>query len=63
MVLEVKNMPANIGDLGDMGLIFELGRFPGVRNGILSSILTWRSPRTEEPGGLQHTGLQIVGHD
>ena len=28
-----------------------------------SSILTWRSPRTEEPGGLQSTGSQRVGHD
>ena len=26
-----------------------------------SSILTWRIPRTEEPGGLQSTGLQRVG--
>ena len=28
-----------------------------------SSILAWRIPWTEEPGGLQSTGLQIVGHD
>ena len=28
-----------------------------------SSILTWRVPWTEEPGGLQSTGLQRVGHD
>ena len=28
-----------------------------------SSILTWRIPWTEEPGGLQSTGLQRVGHD
>ena len=27
-----------------------------------SSILTWRIPRTEEPGGLQSTGSQRVGH-
>ena len=27
-----------------------------------SSTLVWRMPRTEEPGGLQSTGLQIVGH-
>ena len=25
-----------------------------------SSILAWRSPRTEEPGGLQSMGLQRV---
>ena len=28
-----------------------------------SSILTWRFPWTEEPGGLQSMGLQRVGHD
>ena len=28
-----------------------------------SSILAWRTPWTEEPGGLQSVGLQGVGHD
>ena len=28
-----------------------------------SSILAWRIPWTEEPGGLQSTELQGVGHD
>ena len=28
-----------------------------------SSILAWRIPRTEEPGGLQSLGSQRVGHD
>ena len=28
-----------------------------------SSILAWRTPWTEEPGRLQPTGLQRVGHD
>ena len=28
-----------------------------------SSILAWGNPWTEEPGGLQSTGLQRVGHD
>ena len=28
-----------------------------------SSILAWRIPCTKEPGGLQCTGLQRVGHD
>ena len=27
------------------------------------SILAWRTPWTEEPGGLQSTGSQRVGHD
>ena len=28
-----------------------------------SSILAWRIPRTEQPGGLQSTGLQTVGYN
>ena len=28
-----------------------------------SSILAWEIPWTEEPGGLQSTGSQRVGHD
>ena len=28
-----------------------------------SSVLAWRIPWTEEPGGLQSIGLQKVGHD
>ena len=28
-----------------------------------SSIFAWRIPWTEEPGGLQSTGLQRVRHD
>ena len=27
-----------------------------------SSILAWRIPCTEEPGGIQYMGLQRVGH-
>ena len=28
-----------------------------------SSVVAWRTPRTEEPGGLQSMGLQRVGHN
>ena len=28
-----------------------------------SSILAWKTPWTEEPGGLQSMGSQRVGHD
>ena len=28
-----------------------------------SSILAWKIPRREEPGGLQSMGSQRVGHD
>ena len=30
---------------------------------IHSSILAWRIPQTEEPGGLQSMALQRVGHN
>ena len=48
---------------GDTGSIPELGRSPGRRHEIHSSILAWRLPWTEEPGGIQSTGLQTVKHD
>ena len=28
-----------------------------------SSVLAWRIPRTEEPGGLQSNGLQRITHN
>ena len=42
-----------------------LGREDTLEKGMAtpSSILAWRIPRTEEPGGLQSTGSQRVGHD
>ena len=30
---------------------------------IRSSILVWKMPQTEKPGGLQTMGLQRVGHN
>ena len=53
----VKNLPANTGDEGDLDLI------PGGGHGNPLHILAWEIPWTEEPGGLQSTGLQRVGHD
>ena len=47
----------------------EAGLIPGLEDpleeGVAthSSILGWRIPWTEEPGGLQSMGLQRVGHD
>ena len=37
--------------------------FMGVEMATHSSILAWRIPWTEEPGGLQSPGSQRVGHD
>ena len=62
MVLVVKNPPANAGNIRDMSSIPESGRFPGGGHVTHSSILAWRIPWTEEPGGLQSTGSQRVRH-
>ena len=59
----VKNPPASIGDVRDA--IRPLGREDPLEEGTAahSSILTWRIPWTEEPGGLQSMGSQRVRHD
>ena len=54
---------ASVCSAGDLGPIPGLGRSPGEGDGNHSSILAWRIPWTEEPGWLQSTGLQRVGHD
>ena len=63
MALEVKNLPANERDIGDVGSIPGLGRSLEEGTATHSSILAWRIPWTEEPGGLPSTGLQRVRHD
>ena len=40
-----------------------VGEIPGVGNGKSSSILAWKFPGTEEPGRLQSTGPQRMGHN
>ena len=49
----VKNPPANAGDVRDLDSILGLGRSPGEVMTVHSSILAWRIPWTEEPGGPQ----------
>ena len=60
----VKNPPANSGG------IMRHGFDPWIKKIALekematrSSILAWKIPCMEEPGGLQSTGLLRVGHD
>jgi len=48
---------------GDPGLIPGSGRSTGGENDTHSSILAWRIPWTEEPGGLQSMVSQGVRHD
>ena len=64
-MLVVKNLPANAGDVRDMGLIPGSGRSPGAGHGIplqyscLETPVDW----TEEPGGLRYVRSQRGGHD
>ena len=59
----VKNLLANAGDARNFGSI--PGSEDSLEEGMAthSSVLAWKSPWTEEPGGLQSVGLQRVGHD
>ena len=56
----VKNLPAM-----QETLVWFLGQKDPLEEGmtIHSSILAWRIPWTEEPGGLQSMGSQRVGYD
>ena len=60
VALVVKNPPAKAGDLRDVGSIPELGRSSEKEMATCSSILAWRIPWTEEPGGLWSLRLQRV---
>ena len=59
----VKN-PLAMQEMQEM-LVRSLGGEDSLEEGTAtySSILAWRIPWTEEPGGLQSTGSQRVGHD
>ena len=49
---------------GDPGWKFRMGEIPPEEGMTThSSILAWRIPWTEEPGGLQFMGSQRVGHN
>ena len=56
----VKDLPA-VRETG----VRSLGQEDPLEKGMAthSSILAWRIPWTEEPGGLQSMGLLRVGHD
>ena len=63
MVLVVKNLPANAGDVRDWGLIPGLGISLEKKMATHSIILAWEITWTEEPGWLQPIGLQRAGHN
>ena len=56
VALVARNPPVNAGDVRAVGSIPGSGRSPGGGHGNPSSVLAWRLPWTEEPGGLQPTG-------
>ena len=58
VALVVKNPPANAGNIRDAGSIPGLGRSLEKEMTTPSSILAWRIPWTEEPGGLPSKGSQ-----
>ena len=56
----VKNLPANAGDARDMGSTRGQENLLEKEMTTRSSILAWKIPQTEKPGGLQHMQLQKV---
>ena len=54
-----KRNKAVSGSLEDLLLLFIYGEGMATH----SSILAWRIPKTEEPGGLQSIGSQRAGHN
>ena len=63
MALVVKNLPASEGNMETR--VQSLGRGDPLEEDMAthSSVLAWRTPWTEEPGGLQSMGPQRVGRD
>ena len=60
MALVVKNLPVNAGDETEETGLQSLSWEDPLEEGIITlySILAWRTPWTEEPGGLQSMGSQ-----
>ena len=59
----VNNLSTSAGDTGDTSLIPASGNLLEEKMATHSSIPAWKIPWTEEPGGLQSTRSQRVGHD
>ena len=59
----VKSLPANAGDVRNVGSIPGQGKIPWRRAWQPTPVfLIGESPCTEEPGGLQFIGMQRVRH-
>ena len=59
--LSSKEFACSVGAAEEVGFIPGSRRSPGGGHGY-SSILAWRMPWTEEPGGLRSIGSQRIGH-
>ena len=60
MALEVKNLPANAGNIRDVGSISGSGRSPGGGMATHSSILAWRIPMDRGAWGAIVTGCTVL---
>ena len=58
-----KNLPASLGDTGDLGLIPGSGRSPGEGNGNPLQYSCLGNPMEEEPGRLQSMRSKRIRHD
>ena len=63
MVLVVKNLPANAGDIRDMGSIPGSGRSPGGGHGNPLQYFCLENPMDRGAWWVTVHGLQRVGHD
>ena len=61
--LSGKKSTCSEGGAEDSGSILGSGRFLEEEMAAHSSMLAWKIPWSEEPGGLQSMGLQRAGHD
>ena len=62
-MLVVKNPADNAGDIRNAGSVPGSERSPGGGHATHSSVLAWRIPWTEEPGGLQSIETHRVRHN
>ena len=63
VTLVVKNLPANAGDIRDMGVIPRWERYLGEGHGNPLKYSCLENPHGQEAGGLQSIGSHRVRHD
>ena len=57
VVLVVKDLSANAGDIRHTGLIPGSGRSPEKEMSTYSSVLTWKTPQTYSPWGCKESDM------